>query len=672
MSRRFVPIIASLVLSCSVGHISANDRDSSILIRSSLVTGEFTDEKAAGNIVGRERLASSPSLADAIRGFTGLQIKDYGGVGGLKTINVRSLGSEHTAVMIDGIAVENAQNMQIDLGRFAPESFSSALLRTGGSSMLLTAKEAGSGAVLSLKSAEPQFEGRKNNFKLRLRGGSFGTISPSLTWNSKISNKTSISTNAEMVSTNGRYRFHETKYITLPSGQIAGYDTTLIRRNGDLTSFRAQSYLRSKPSDRSIYEVTAYWYDSERGLPGPVVRRADYDITSKDRQTDRNLFIQGGSTFTCKSNILKIRGKYSYDYTRYKTSPEEDPQAMPYDNKYRQHSAYLSVADRWSKIGGLPFDMDGAADIQYNTLDANLRNFVYPKRLSFWANLILRHKGATADYSAGAQYALAADRFASDGEGFTKENNCRQAISPYADFRIRLLNHSRYSLSVKGFTRKTFRMPSFNDLYYTLVGNSNLSPEKAWQNDLGLISVWKPTGAIRMEGRLEGYFNKVSDKIIAVPTANQFRWTMYNIGDVRIQGLEAEASVRKEGTLSIGCTARYTLQNARDYTYPKRASYKGQIPYIPLHSGSAAIDAAYKGWEGSLSFIANSRRWSSSVNIDEYLIDPFVTMDMRISKEIGSLVLRLSLNNILNSQYEIVKGYPMPGTNLMFTLEYSI
>ncbi|MDE7150161.1 MAG: TonB-dependent receptor, partial [Bacteroidales bacterium] len=38
-----------------------------------------------------ERL-NSLSVADAIRFFSGIQIKDYGGVGGIKTVNIRSMG----------------------------------------------------------------------------------------------------------------------------------------------------------------------------------------------------------------------------------------------------------------------------------------------------------------------------------------------------------------------------------------------------------------------------------------------------------------------------------------------------------------------------------------------------------------------------------------------------
>ena len=42
------------------------------------------------------------SVADAIRYFSGIQIKDYGGIGGLKTVNIRGLGTQHVGVFYDG------------------------------------------------------------------------------------------------------------------------------------------------------------------------------------------------------------------------------------------------------------------------------------------------------------------------------------------------------------------------------------------------------------------------------------------------------------------------------------------------------------------------------------------------------------------------------------------
>ncbi|WP_304472735.1 TonB-dependent receptor, partial [uncultured Muribaculum sp.] len=37
-------------------------------------------------------------MGDAVRRFSGANVKDYGGIGGLKTVSVRNMGAAHTAV----------------------------------------------------------------------------------------------------------------------------------------------------------------------------------------------------------------------------------------------------------------------------------------------------------------------------------------------------------------------------------------------------------------------------------------------------------------------------------------------------------------------------------------------------------------------------------------------
>ena len=59
------------------------------------------------------------NVADAAKRMAGLQVQDYGGLGGLKTVSVRGLGAKHTMVCYDGVAVTDAQSGQVDVGRFA-------------------------------------------------------------------------------------------------------------------------------------------------------------------------------------------------------------------------------------------------------------------------------------------------------------------------------------------------------------------------------------------------------------------------------------------------------------------------------------------------------------------------------------------------------------------------
>ena len=107
--------------------------DSTLRISEVTVYGHSMGEMVPAQHLTGERLRSlsSFSVADAIRYFSGVQIKDYGGVGGLKTIDVRSMGTNHMGIFYDGLPLGNAQNGQIDLGRFSMDNIEEISLYNG-------------------------------------------------------------------------------------------------------------------------------------------------------------------------------------------------------------------------------------------------------------------------------------------------------------------------------------------------------------------------------------------------------------------------------------------------------------------------------------------------------------------------------------------------------------
>ena len=178
-----------------------------------------TISSTAGSLIVPQRitsreLESASGLTEAIRRFAGVQVRDYGGIGGLKTVNVRSLGSEHTGVFIDGIQVDNAQNMQVDLGRFGTDDIRGVSLFSGQKiSPLQSAKEYSSASSLYLESAAPVFrDGSRNNHLFILGAGSFGTWTPRYSWEHLFKGGTSMRIGGEAVSTEGKYRFHVKDY----------------------------------------------------------------------------------------------------------------------------------------------------------------------------------------------------------------------------------------------------------------------------------------------------------------------------------------------------------------------------------------------------------------------------------------------------------------------------
>ncbi|MEF9950285.1 MAG: TonB-dependent receptor, partial [Mucinivorans sp.] len=202
------------------------------------------------------------------------------------------------------------------------------------------------------------------------------------------------------------------------------------------------------------------------------------------------------------------------------------------------------------------------------------------------------------------------------------------------------------------------------------IGNTNLSPEYTNQYDVGITycrnfaKVWLK----RVELQVDAYYNQVQNKIIAMPTSNQFRWTMLNLGYVEILGVDVGLQgAWRIGRVEISTRLNYTYQKAQDFTEPGSTYYGGQIPYVPWHSGGAIVGGSYRGWELNYSFIYTGERYQAVANIPENYAQPWYTHDLSLSRtiQLKKLALRLTgqVNNIFNQPYEVVQCYPMPGTN---------
>ena len=596
----------------------------------------------------REVPAAPLLVADVLRSFTGVQVKDYGGVGGLKTVNVRSLGSEHVGIFIDGIQTDNAQNMQVDLGRFSTDGLGGVALFNGQKSVRLqSAKEYAAGASVYLTSAAPS----SDLLRVRLRGGSFGTVNPAVEW-SKLLGSIALRASADYLASNGRYKYPY-------------FDTTLVRENGDIAALRLETQLYGRLR-RGDWRLRLYAYGSERGFPGPVIRRASGFPLSAERQADQNLFIQGSWTQDWTARYSTgVRFKYANDYTHYNTHPEKNPMALPYDLTYRQQSAYLSVAQSVSLFDWWGVDL--ATDVQGNTLDGQPSR---PRRLTFTGALATRLMVGSLRIGAHIAWQGAYDMFASAAGGaWAQDDAWRHAWMPGASIAWSPLAW----LEASAFARRSFRMPSFNDLYYTVIGNSRLVPESATQFGFDLRLHGSGNAPLDWEVRIAPYYNQVDNKIVAIPTSSQFRWTMLNIGLVDVTGLDLKSSALwRSGGWTLGATGRYSYQQALDHSSPGSLTYGNQIPYIPLHSGSLDLSLVWKSLSLSWDTTFTGERWSRSANTSDYHIDPWSTSDLAIQfrpKEYLTLSLRLS--NIFDARYQIVQGYPMPGRSLLGSIEFS-
>ena len=233
---------------------------------------------------------NSHSVADAIRYFSGVQIKDYGGVGGVKTVDIRSMGTNHMGVFYDGIQLGNAQNGQIDLGKFSLDNIDEISLYNGQKSEIFQpARDFGSAGTIYIRTHHPRFEeGKNDNFNVTLRTGSFGLANPSIRWEHRFSPSLSMNFNTEYTYATGQYHFRYHKKFS--DGTLA-WDTTAVRKNGDVKALRMEGGLFGN-IPHGVWNLKFYYYDSERGIPGAIVNNV---WKTSQRQWDRNFFVQ--STF---------------------------------------------------------------------------------------------------------------------------------------------------------------------------------------------------------------------------------------------------------------------------------------------------------------------------------------------------------------------------------------
>ena len=605
---------------------------------------------------------NSNSVADALRYFSGVQVKDYGGVGGIKTVNIRSMGTNHTGVVYDGVELGNAQNGQIDLGQFSLDNIEALSLYNGQKSEILQpAKDFGSAGTIYMRTRTPVFnDGENYHARVTVRTGSFDLLNPSALIELKLSERISTSLSAEWINSSGKYKFRYRRVN--PAGELA-YDTTAVRQNGDINATRIELNTHGTLNSGS-WNFKVYNYNSERGVPGAIVNNV---WRRGERIWDTNSFAQGRYTgffgkFTTLNNI-----KYAFYRTHYVNN---DDKQIKIDNLYKQKEIYFSSANEYT-INDF-WQISGSYDFMWNNLDADVYGFVKPDRISQYLSV------ATAlDFNRVKLQASALGTFIHDRIKGQEAPKDKHIFTPAIFVNGYPLRNKDFS--IRAFYKQSFRMPTFNDLYYADMGNSKLSPERVTQYNLGLLYDHQSSSFIS-SARVSAdvYYNRVKDKIVAYPKGQQFRWTMLNLGLVDIRGIDLTGllTINPYKDLYLTVRGQYTFQRAIDITNPSDNYYRDQIPYIPRHSGAAVINAQWKGWGLNYSWIYVGERYNQQENIRYNYTQPWYTSDVSLSKDfkLGRVSLRglIEINNLLSQDYDVILNYPMPKRNYRFTLTVEI
>ena len=593
------------------------------------------------------------NIADAVKRMAGTNVKDYGGIGGMKTVSVRNLGAQHTAVSYDGITVSNTQAGQIDIGRFSLDNVGMLSMAIGqGSDIMQTARHYASAALLAIETERPVLDKGDSRLRLALKGGSWGQLNPSVRWWCQAGENTMTTLDADYMRADGRYPF------VLRNGKEKSNEK---RNNSDIEQWHGEANVLHKFGDGGSLDTKAYFYHSQRGVPGSVVL---YNDNSKERLWDENFFLQTAyKRHIARQWKLAIRAKYAHSWNKY-----EDTNAKYTNGKKtevnRQDEYYTSATLGWKPTSWL--EMALAEDVAVNKLRTTVNGSPNPLRTTSLTALVSKAKYGRMTIEGNIVMTYATESLTESEKYAIKKPEDRKKLSPSLSFSYRLLPDE--ALYVRAMTKSTFRLPTFNDLYYLQIGNTSLRPENAHEYGAGMTWNSRPIGPLRYVAlTIDAYYNDVTDKIVAFPST--YIWKMVNFGKAEIKGIDAtmgtEVDIAKG--YSIVANGSLTWQEAKDKT-EGNATYGSQLPYTPKVSGGLSVMLLTPWVNVGYSATGQGKRYSMAQNTREYQLDGYMEHSLSLSRDflLGDNMLRLQLtvNNITDKQYEIIKYYPMPGRSV--------
>ena len=582
----------------------------------------------------------------------GTSTRSYGGLGGLKSISVRGLGGQHSAIVLDGFNLTNAQSGQINLGQIQSDGIEQVLLiHIPASSSLTQVSAQFAGSQLELNSFLDEIRNNERQVKATIRYGSFKRkevyVSGKLgkeRWNCGGFGK--------FRQADGDYNFN---YLN-GNQQVNG-----IRQNNDYLDFNIGGKIGYNFKNDSRWQLQYRATRVDQGLAGAVIL---YNETADERMVTDDHRVLTDYYFTRGFNKARVYGSFGINRLNYNDPTYLNSQGF-LDETYTNNNVnlgYIEVSNslNWTYKWGFEQAIDW--------MPSSGTNLGTPFRSSSYllAGFNKLHRYLVFESQLGLQYVY-------DENAHTEVNSHLQ-FTP--TIRVRRSDKKRFQWLT--WYKRTFRMPSFNELYFGSVGNHNLQPEIAHQSNIGYR--WLPLkwgGKMYITIGQDAFFNEVQNKIVAIPTKNLFIWSMQNVENARVYGTNVNASFTKQiKKFLFTLNANYTWQRVLDVTQ-NSITYGHQIAYAPEHLANADLVTAYKDFSFVIANNFVSGRYALNQNVKGNYLDPYWTTDLSLKyqhelKNKHAISAQINVKNIWNTSYAFIRSYIMPGRHFLISLSYEI
>lgn len=578
-------------------------------------------------------MINGTQLTDVLRSFAGINIRSYGGSGSLNTASMNGSGAENTLILVDGERLNSAQNNQFDLSMFSKSNIERVEVLNGGLSSLYGSEAVG--GVVNIITKSPQ--SLRPTISLSAGIGSFNYRTLGLSGEAGLG-KLSVLFGMSREESDNDYDYLFTQ------GNLT---TEKERKNSEYQFSDIHVSAIYKLSEHTGLELISDYRSGKRNLPGIETGSEPSNAEQSDELWRNSLIMKADL-----SGKWSLTGRISQSYSLTKYSDKI------LTNSYYRNSAITMAAEGCADIGvaklvtGLQYSADRLISNETDSDAGRSQPAVYTAAELSPASWIRIYPSARIDMYDDAD------------------------INPVTgNLGVNIKPDQNEGVFLKLRAGNSFSAPTFNEMYWKNGGNPDLRPERSYQLSAG-IGYELPEF---MNSVLEiGYSHiQSNDKIIWLPSTSGF-WTPENVrqtnSDELIASLTFSKKISKPAELSGSLSFVYnnSVKSGQDFAGDNTAG--NNLPYIPKFAVKAGAGISLSMLECSIFYEYIGERFTSLSN--NSTLSPANLLEAGIQYTLTlntfSITGRIEAENILNEDYQMISGYPMPmrSFNFRINMEY--
>ena len=610
---------------------NGNDTTVQYRLKEVVVTGTRLDvvsDKSPSSVTVLDKAAlgaqNGDVVATAIQGFPGIFLRSYGSAGALATLSVRGQNPEHTLVLVDGQRYSNFQNGNTDLGIFSLSNIERIEMARGGYSSVYGADAVG--GVINIIMQRPQEQMRGS---VASTAGSYGYQSYQGSVNGT-KGGVGFAGDAKIERGRGDYQYYFDD----------GSTRTLLKRDdSDFRIFNTGAKVSGAAMPSLNYFASTRYADAERGSPNGVSSTTNMNLA---RLRDRDVFAQAGVDWTGNANFVpRLNSSFHYGHETY-----VDP-TYASDDYYFNRTLTVSPEVRFSFLPALKGI--AGADIAR----ASIVSDIVAEKVRNAQSVFL-----STEHLIPINSEFVSDVIFYPSIRYDRYSDVTSDVSPKLGINAGIFHSPNVRLRAS--YGKSFRMPTFNEMYFKYGGNPLLQPERSLAFDAGVAATYGDFH--RFSGEANYFSINTRDRIVWSLDPD-FNYTPKNIREVATTGFELIAGWKTaDGKYSVDCNSTWTNATKQNEDFPGDPTLNKKLVYVPERVSNLSATASLFGIVLYLRESWVSRRFTTEINDKQLPAYAATDIAVRRSFELSgvSLFVKGEVSNLFNESYQVIATYPMP------------